>query len=142
MSREEEPTQPRLKVVSQQSSAQRDAGYELISLQRAVGDLAANLMRLIRGAGKPGRLLPQVHSIAEGAERYHSIAGHWPDGLTLTENLGVGPDDERLAAAGDLYAARMYAEEMIVRGALQFAASTLLHQILRGPPVDGRCSTA
>jgi hypothetical protein len=87
----------------------------------ALRELAANLMRVTRGAGKPYLILNQVFELANAAIRFQKITGRWPD---LGGELSV--DDPR---ASNFDSPIKDATDAMLRGALQMVASRLLGQI-------------
>lgn len=118
----EPPTEPSLRVVSENSKQDVEKAYALDRLQWELIETAANLLRVVRGAGRPYQLPGQFLAVLQCFERYREIAGQYPSEHELSTALSyMSRRDER----DDEWS---YAIDKIVRGSLQFAASTLLHQ--------------
>ena len=115
-------------------------------LADALREAAANVLRVIRGAGRPHALIKQFDDVIGAAVRFKEVAGHWPTSQMWTRALAVGDEaDEIFAkhASGQIRQEsidrwekdgtfdRMYAEGTIQRGALQIIASKLLDQALQ-----------
>jgi hypothetical protein len=97
------------------TSAQRAADIEL---NNALIDLAANLIRVVRGAGKSYQVGRDMAAGVRAYERYHQAYGHWPPSWEVSGILRLERaeyDDDR-------------ATYTICRGALQIVASALLGQ--------------
>ena len=115
-------------------------------LADALREAAANVLRIIRGAGKPHALIKQFDDVIGAAIRFKEGAGHLPPSQVWTRALAVDDEaDEIFAkhASGQIKQEsidrwdedgtfdRMYAEGAIQRGALQIIASKLLDQHLQ-----------
>lgn len=85
-------------------------------------DLAANLLRVMRGAGKPHHLIDQLFALTAAIDRAGQVSNAWGIWTVLEEELqSVFPDWEKET---DMESA----ENSIARGALQLLASNLLQQ--------------
>ena len=132
---------PRVELVSQ-NSAESIARHEAATVAAAtLREMAANVLRVVRGAGQPYALAQQAPAFVAALAEYRGNVGFTPipieagSILSFRENLPPGiqeTDDQRTEAS---------AEDQMVRGALQIAASRLLgqrtheyagHQELRG----------
>jgi hypothetical protein len=123
-----DPPTPRLRVVSENDAKALARDRALGNIDFAIRDLAANLMRVTRGAGKAVLLFRQCTELAKSMSEYHEITGHLPEDFRIQKALSVrssmlddikGEDNLEWTAAID---------EML-HGALQMAASRLVHQI-------------
>ena len=109
-------------------------------------EAAANLLRVIRGAGRPGALIKQFYDVAVSAIEFREVAGHGPPAGTVARVLRVEDEADEIftkRASGQIRQEsidrwdedgtfdRMYAEGMIQRGALQIVASKLLDQVIQ-----------
>lgn len=47
-------------------------------VERTICELAANTLRILRGAGKPYEVLMEIKEVIEAAVRYRKSHGHWP----------------------------------------------------------------
>lgn len=90
-------------------------------------DLAANMMRVARGAGKPYEIGKQCVSVIDAMQSYRNLAGFYPSSGELSEMLNLRQFERDHGLRGSESAWYM-AEQKMVRGALQMAASTLLGQ--------------
>ncbi|MCR5874344.1 hypothetical protein LRS10_09330 [Phenylobacterium sp. J426] len=116
-----------VKVVSEK--AEREiATYEAERrLDGSLRALAANMLRVVRGAGRAYEFSGQMADVLDAMQAYRDAAGVWPSDQQLSSALRLREPDylETLPEHGQ---DRFYAERSIVRGALQIAASELLGQ--------------
>lgn len=56
-----------------------------VDLSWAVRECAANLLRIVRGAGKPHELLLQMKKVIESAVKFQEVHGYWPDDVIAAE---------------------------------------------------------
>jgi hypothetical protein len=108
----------------------------------AIRDTAANMLRIIRGAGKPYELLSQMKKSIDAAIKFQEHHNHWPTDVIATD---LELEDEHRTCLDRAYAGtmdqatidrwwrdgtfdRMLAEHTIYRGALQAIASELTGQ--------------
>jgi hypothetical protein len=109
-------------------------------------EAAANVLRVIRGAGRPGALIKQFNDVVIAAVNFQETAGHGILAATLVSILGVENEADEIFkkhASGQVEQKsidrwdedgtfdRMYAEGAIQRGALQIIASKLLDQSIQ-----------
>ena len=114
-------------------------------VRQASCELAANILRIIRGAGKPEALVGQMKDLLDAGFDYQDVAGHWPID-TIAEALRIRSEYAAFmetAERGDVDQARidrmherqtfekMIAEHNVRRGALQAIASRLVGQYLQ-----------
>jgi hypothetical protein len=88
-----------------------------------------NILRIIRGAGKPNELVEQVYRLAEAMHEYQSAAGSLPDPAIYAHALLLDTRDDILSRCSAEERARECAKQMILRGALQVVASRMVHQL-------------
>ena len=91
----------------------------------ALVDLAANMLRVCRGAGRPWEIGPQCSVVVDACERYREAHGCYPSSDEVQEAVAV-PRDE-LNPDRDYE----YAVQDLIRGSLQLTASRLLGQSLQ-----------
>jgi hypothetical protein len=109
-------------------------------------EAAANVLRVIRGAGRPGLLIRQFNDVLKAAVAFQEAAGHWPPSAMLSSVLAVEDEADEIFkkhASGQIKQEsidrwdsdgtfdEMYAEGTIQRGALQIIASKLLDQAVQ-----------
>jgi hypothetical protein len=120
-------------------------------LADALREAAANVLRVVRGAGKPHALVNQFGEVIGAAVKFKEAAGHWPPSHLMTRALAL--DNE----VSDLYDRcksgqidqesidrwkrdgtfeRMRAEGTIHRGVLHIVASNLLGQKVQASAGD------
>ena len=122
---------PRLVVSNNEqqiASAEKREAQERAArrLRSALRSHAANLIRVVRGAGKPHEVGKECSAIIEALHGYHEACGYWP----LPEIISQALDIDRPVDWGKYPAEglRLEAHEAIVRGSLQVAASRLAGQ--------------
>lgn len=100
----------------------------LQDVEDALRELAANIVRVVRGAGMAPRIGSQAHSLIEAMVAYQKVVGHWPVSEEISAALDVSDPDESLDRMDDDALEYASARQAIVRGALQIAASKLVGQ--------------
>lgn len=70
-----------MELVSQNSEADLKKREASARFDAAMEGLAINLLRVIAGAGHPGRLLHEMHDCLAAASVYRDAHGHYPDGI-------------------------------------------------------------
>lgn len=106
----------------------RESGQVEHQLRWVLREHAANLMRVVRGAGKAYEIGPQAAAIVRLFERYREITGVYPSASEVACMLQVERDDDRFRGCDNDDLTMMFAQREMVRGALQIAASELLGQ--------------
>ena len=106
----------------------------------AIRDAAANILRIIRGAGKPNELLLQMKSVVDSAVEFQELHGYWPYDV-IANDLRLRTDENKPQA--DAHTGRVTqadidrwwvdgerrgSEHIIQRGVLQIIASDLIGQ--------------
>lgn len=59
-------------------------------------ELAANLLRVVRGAGSSARLMDQMAEVIQRSREYYDIIGHWPAAHTIDHILRIKTPDEQM----------------------------------------------
>jgi hypothetical protein len=112
---------------------------------QAIREVAANMLRIIRGAGKPYELLPQMKTAIDAAIKFQELHNHWPTDVVASDLLLEDEMETWLARArdGTIDQAsidrwwedgtfeKMMAEHTIVQGALRITAAELVGQDLQ-----------
>jgi hypothetical protein len=94
----------------------------------ALVQLTANLLRVTRGAGRPGAIIPMAMEFIEACAEYRNAAGLNPAPEYLAEALMWQRDFEYIMRFDEFNQAHIEADEKMARGALQIVASRLLGQ--------------
>jgi hypothetical protein len=89
--------------------------------------LAANIIRIVRGAGRPFQLGDQCADFLNAAQAYRAAHGVWPT-EEMHDWLSVSSTAEERERVDDAYAERVWATDDIIAGSLQIAASRMLGQ--------------
>lgn len=91
-------------------------------LRVPIRELASNVMRVVRGAGRPDDLLEQMQRVIDVSAEYREAVGMWPDGGLFAEMLHL--DDEYRDSDSGLERA----VHPVCRSVLQICASRLVKQ--------------
>lgn len=113
---------PKLKVVSEKSAEELAKQQALDELHWPMRELTANLLRVARGAGKAYEIPNQIVTVLECLKEYQSEVGYLPSDHELSAALRLHDDADE---ARDGFS---FATHVMVKGALQMAASTLVGQ--------------
>jgi hypothetical protein len=124
----------------------RDRIFAEQELRDRLHETAANMLRVIRGAGKPYELIQQLNEVVKAAIKFRDAFGHWPPSHALGEMLAMHDEvhamDEKQAEGRftkadmdrwyeDGTMDRKYAEQAIKAGVLQTIASQFVGQTLQ-----------
>jgi hypothetical protein len=124
----------------------RDRIFAEQELRDCLQVTAANMLRVIRGAGKPYELIQRLNDVVRAAIKFKDAFGHWPPSHVLGEMLAMHDEvhamDEKQAAGRftkadmdrwyeDGTMDRKYAERAIKGGVLQTIASQFVGQTLQ-----------
>lgn len=90
--------------------------------------MTSNLLRVVRGAGKPHEIGSQAVALVEALVGYRGAVGTFPPADEMSGFLDVDYDREMLAQCSERERVRVYAQERVMRSALQIAASRLIGQ--------------
>ncbi len=93
----------------------------------ALRELTANLIRVTRGAGAAYDIGRQAVVLIEAMKKFRDAAGVWPSSDGLSAMLDIRPE-QRFSGEDGRRNALAGAEEVIMRGSLQMAASRLMGQ--------------
>jgi hypothetical protein len=132
-----------VRVVATQSEAERLRRQAEDNIDWLLRELAANIIRIVRGAGRPFELLRQMSEVLQIFQKYHDTVGHWPSSDLISKALKVPSSSQELYQrvgsgelreddfnrwSGDGTIQRMDAIHTICRGAAQILASKLVRQ--------------
>jgi hypothetical protein len=88
--------------------------------------LTANLIGIVRGAGKPLELKRDVDVFRAALAAFEGVTGQQPKAWELAEMLRVNLDPKSAPPTSEEAMAELYAEHAIVQASLQLAATRLL----------------
>jgi len=94
----------------------------------ALRTVAANLMRVTRGSGKPEEIVLQLDRLVTDLRAYREISKEWPSADTFARALDIRSDKLDRARENPDYFDESIAQLKIVRAALGVAAAQLLGQ--------------
>jgi hypothetical protein len=116
----DKPTSPEPPVVQQSREARR-------RLREELRRLAATLMSVSRGAGKPWAIYGEVVAVQEGFERYRAVIGGYPSPEELSAMLHLGPALESQTPLSRRQIEWALSLRAAVSGGLRIAAARLLN---------------
>jgi hypothetical protein len=117
-----------MRIVSENSEADLAHQRAMAPVDWALRDLAANLMRVTRGAGRPHYVGRQAQALVEALSEYRDAIGYFPSPEEIANALAIERSPERIEQMSDEEFDLFRAEHAIVRGSLQIVASRLLDQ--------------
>jgi hypothetical protein len=117
------------KVVEGTSDLELARQFSADRLSRAIRELTANLLRVMRGAGRSYAIGDQLQSIVRAFIEYQEKFGYLPAPFMFDEMLSIDQSEAWRTHLRGAELMRSHAEARIVRGALQVAASLLLRQL-------------
>lgn len=129
-----------MEIVSSQSHTDIERAETAEDLKRATRTLAANMLRVVRGAGRSVMFMEQMSDVLLACEEYRRTHGFWPDDALWKSMLDperaqreARPwskrDHEPTSDSARAEYARREAIGSIRRGALQMTASMLADQL-------------
>ena len=121
---EERP--PYLRLAAENDQRSIDQEWARGQLRRPLRELAANIIRVVRGAGRSYEIAEQCVAVIEAHRNYFDKVGSWPTAWEVDQALGIERRYET-TSYDDAWKHEM-ARETILRGALQVAASRLVGQ--------------
>jgi hypothetical protein len=120
-----------MKVVDENSEADIARQQAKWRVDTARRNLAGNLIRVVRGAGRAWDLPQQTQELLQAFIEYQEAAGHLPSSQEMEKALSIDIDRDQLDSTDGEYRAKVAAREMIIGGALRMAAARILDQRLQ-----------
>lgn len=132
-----------MRIVSENSDADLAKRQAELQLGFELREMAANLLRIVRGAGRPGDLRKQLLKCLQAYEAHGQASGYYPMPEVIARMLDAdrpwpppaGGHDHReddwspnLNQAGELYYVQQLYKRKIGKAALQITASRLVVQ--------------
>lgn len=125
-----------IRVVSERSEAEIKRQRATDALDGPLRQLASNILRIVRGAGKPYDLYEQMLAVLQAMNDYRDAVGAWPSSFEMDKILNArvernwsDEDLKRWTEGGTLEMELAF--DAICRGALQNVASKLVDQKLQ-----------
>jgi hypothetical protein len=115
-------------AVSEVKSNWQDLTYAMIAVSSCLRELTANLMRVTRGAGKSWYIGRQAQALIDSMVEYQKVVGHYPSSEELGAALDIDLDYQEMSNYSEHNREWSYAQQTLIHGALQMAASKLLEQ--------------
>ncbi|CAD7044637.1 hypothetical protein REJC140_03846 [Pseudorhizobium endolithicum] len=124
MSDEDKPHFLRIAATNDPKRIDRRRGLE--ELQWPLKELAANLIRVTRGAGRPEELGAQCKAVVEAYSSFRAVSGSWPTAAEISDILSIADEVPK----GLTPRTREWEEALdeVMLGSLQRAASKILGQ--------------
>jgi hypothetical protein len=119
-----------MRIASENSEIEIPRNRVMGRVKRTLRELTANIMRVARGAGKPGLIERQAAAFVKALIKYDEITGLSAPPDDLAKVLYTELDAELIEWSTGGNTAQHYAEETVIRGSLQITASRLLNQHL------------
>lgn len=94
----------------------------MAGVERAVRELAANIVSVLRGKGKPDLIAVQAEALVNTIDTHRSVAGCTPSGKEIAAVLNIATKEERVVL---LNGARLNATQRTITSALKIAAARL-----------------
>jgi hypothetical protein len=120
-----------MKVISESSELEIAHQRAMPHVEWALRELAANLIRVTRGAGAPQSIGRQAQELIDNLVAYRDAVGHLPDPDQIASALDVDKTREIRLDKSDADLDDRYAIETIISGSLRTAAARLLRQRLQ-----------
>lgn len=98
-----------------------------LDLEWPLKQLAANMLRIVRGAGKPYEVGQQCARVIDAYHKYRATVGEWPPSHVIGEILSIRYRENR--AKTDRAIEWEDAKQQMIAGGLQAAASQILGQL-------------
>jgi len=119
---DEKPKPPHLRLVVENDKQAVSEEWARLHLVGPIEDLAANILRVIRGAGRPTEIYDLCGELLDAFQDFRAKTGHWPRGDQIAGILNIENAMKHEPTERDR------AVNRIARGSLQFLASRMLGQ--------------
>lgn len=123
----DEKDRPKLTVVAENTRQQVDANIMQEQVDYALRELAANIIRVVRGAGRPDDIIDQCNEVLKAAIEYHDKTQRFVPYHSVAAALRL--EREEIDDYHSYFGQRKLAIRRMVKGSLQIAASSLLKQL-------------
>lgn len=123
----DETDRPSLAVVAENSDRDIKRSLAREKASHALIELTANLLRVVRGAGRPYTVGQDCAAVIDAFEEYRAVTGLWPNSFEISQAIGFDDLPSLETTSSEWYNVQS-ARNFIVQGALQIVASHLLDQ--------------
>ncbi|MQX23376.1 hypothetical protein GHJ84_20910 [Sinorhizobium meliloti] len=86
---------PKFKVVAENTQAKIDENWAQQFFDQQLLDLAANIIRVVRGAGKPYAVIPQCNAVLQAAVDFRDRVGALPSSASVANALMLREEEIR-----------------------------------------------
>lgn len=117
---------PHLRLAVENDRKEIDRERAKRDIEWPLRDLAANIIRVVRGAGKSYDIANQCALVIKAFHQYREQVGCWPSSWEIDQALSIREETEN-PTYDDAWE-REHARDSIIRGALQVTASRLVGQ--------------
>lgn len=117
-----------MEVVSERTQKEINKARALEEVESALRQLTSNLLRVVRGAGKPDYLNRDARAFVAAMDAHWEAAGCYASSYELQRTLDVVIDDELGDKIGFEENVKQYAMRGMIRASLQIVASRLVDQ--------------
>ena len=120
-----------MKVVSENSDRDLARKRAIEEVERSIRMLAANCLRVVRGAGDADNLGMEAKQFVDALLHYHEKVGYWPPSEELRTALEIDSRPRRAGREANEEFDDSYAREIVIHGALRVAAPVRLQAASR-----------
>lgn len=113
--------------VAENTQQQIDRNWQQDRLDYALQVLAANIIRVVRGAGSPDDIIDQCNDVLKAAVEYHEKVGRFVSDHAVAAALRL--EREKIHDYDSFEGQRLLAMRQMMDGSLQLAASRLRGQL-------------
>jgi hypothetical protein len=97
----------------------------MAGVERAVRELAANILSVVRGTGKPDMIGAQAEALVNTIEAHRTVAGCPPSAGEIAAVLNIATKEERVALLNGGRRVERHAMQSMISGALLIATRRL-----------------
>ncbi|QAY78062.1 hypothetical protein [Sphingosinicella sp. BN140058] len=119
-----------LELVSCRTARQVECYQAANGIVAPLQRLAAGLLRVMRGSGEPEHIGFLCGAVLDALEEHRQILGSYPDGNAIAAALHLGLEEAQAGTDAE-GAGIARAQRMMISGALQVCASSLLSQAVQ-----------
>jgi hypothetical protein len=97
----------------------------MAGVERAVRELAASILSVVRGTGKPDLIGAQAEALVSTFEAHRTVAGYPPSAGEIASVLNIATKEERVALLNTGRRVERHAMQSMISGALLIATKRL-----------------